>query len=102
MEQSQDRPRMSSSFFSNVACEYFPCHEGVDAQAFNCLFCYCPLYALGPRCGGDYCYTKSGVKDCSGCVRPHRSDAGVRMVREKFSQLAELSREHGECEKSEA
>ena len=35
------------SFFSNRECEYFPCHKGADPENFNCLFCYCPLYALG-------------------------------------------------------
>ena len=68
---SQQLPN-SSSFFRNVSCAYFPCHEGVDEREFNCLFCYCPLYALGPACGGDFSYTASGVKDCSGCTVPHR------------------------------
>ena len=35
------------AFFQNRDCEYFPCHRGVDEADFNCLFCYCPLYALG-------------------------------------------------------
>ena len=81
-----------SSFFRNVDCAYFPCHPGVDKAAFNCLFCYCPLYALGPDCGGDYAYTATGVKDCSGCTRLHQGDGGVRIVGEKFAQLAELAR----------
>ena len=34
------------SFFQNRECEYFPCHKGADPETFNCLFCYCPLYAL--------------------------------------------------------
>lgn len=38
------------SFFSNKECEYFPCHQGADPENFNCLFCYCPLYALGDKC----------------------------------------------------
>ncbi len=66
-------------FFQNKECEYFPCHPDADAQCFSCLFCYCPLYALGDRCGGDFTYTKNGVKDCSGCMRPHR--------RENYSQI---------------
>ena len=35
------------SFMQNRDCEYFPCHAGVSEEDFNCLFCYCPLYALG-------------------------------------------------------
>ena len=34
------------SYFSHKKCEYFPCHKGADPENFNCLFCYCPLYAL--------------------------------------------------------
>ena len=58
-------------FFQNRDCEYFPCHKGVEASEFNCLFCYCPLYAMAERCGGCFSYTESGIKDCSACVRPH-------------------------------
>ena len=35
----------SYRFFQNKSCEYFPCHEIKDSGDFNCLFCYCPLYA---------------------------------------------------------
>ena len=35
------------AFFQNRDCEYFPCHETKHPEDFNCLFCYCPLYALG-------------------------------------------------------
>ena len=46
------------SFFQNRDCEYFPCHQGADPENFNCLFCYCPLYALGEKCGGNFRYTE--------------------------------------------
>lgn len=62
------------AFFRHEACEYFPCHEGLAPEAFNCLFCYCPLYPLGERCGGDFVMLESGVKDCSGCLIPHRRE----------------------------
>ena len=58
-------------FFQNRECEFFPCHKEVKEEEFNCLFCYCPLYALGDRCGGCFQYLQNGVKDCSACVRPH-------------------------------
>ena len=41
------------SFFQHTACEFFPCHETAHPEDFNCLFCYCPLYALGDRCGDN-------------------------------------------------
>ena len=79
-------------FFTHKACAYFPCHEGLDTDEFNCLFCYCPLYALGPRCGGDFSYTEDGVKDCSACTLPHEKDAGTRLVTEHFDELEELAK----------
>lgn len=90
------KPRENGTFFfRNVACASFPCHAGVDVAEFNCLFCYCPLYALGERCGGDFAYTAGGIKDCTNCTRLHRGEDGVRMVREHFPQLAELARMQG-------
>ncbi|MBR1456901.1 MAG: metal-binding protein, partial [Oscillospiraceae bacterium] len=56
------------AFFQNRDCEFFPCHEGIREEDFNCLFCYCPLYALGEECGGAYLYRKSGVKSCERCA----------------------------------
>lgn len=41
------------AFFQNRACEYFPCHPMGDEENFNCLFCYCPLYALGDPVRGE-------------------------------------------------
>ena len=62
-------------YFAHRECEYFPCHAGADADDFNCLFCYCPLYALGEGCGGDFEYLSGGVKDCSRCTYPHRRES---------------------------
>lgn len=61
-------------FFSHKECEFFPCHKGVDPEQFNCLFCYCPFYLLGPDCGGEFTYTEGGLKDCSNCTYPHRRE----------------------------
>lgn len=85
-------PHDGASFFRNVSCPHFPCHAGVDERRFNCLFCYCPLYALGPDCGGTFLYTDAGVKDCSTCTRLHDGADGVRVVREQFPRLAELAK----------
>ncbi len=51
------------SFFSHKKCEYFPCHKGADPEEFNCLFCYCPLYALGKDCGGNFTFPFSAIKN---------------------------------------
>ena len=61
-------------FFQHKKCEYFPCHKGADPDNFNCLFCYCPLYALGDKCGGNFTYTAQGIKDCTNCLVPHRRE----------------------------
>jgi len=61
-------------FNQNAQCEYFPCHKGVEKDAFNCLFCDCPLYMLKDECGGNF-VMNHGVKDCSGCTKPHQKDS---------------------------
>ena len=81
----------NASFFQNRACEHFPCHEGVDPDSFNCLFCYCPLYALGDACGGDFRYTASGVKDCTGCTILHDGEGGAELVKARFADLKRLA-----------
>ena len=79
------------SFFQNRECEYFPCHKGVDPERFNCLFCYCPLYALGENCGGSFAYTEDGVKDCTSCLRPHIRENYDKLL-EKMPQVMELAK----------
>ena len=78
-------------FFQNKACEYFPCHNGVDPESFSCMFCYCPLYALGDRCGGNFTYTENGVKDCTNCVKPHRRE-NYEKIMDKMSLVIELAK----------
>jgi len=60
----------SSKFFRNHECEYFPCHKQPAESEFNCMFCYCPLYAMGDKCGGVFEYVK-GVKSCMDCHLVH-------------------------------
>ena len=62
-------------FFSNDKCRYFPCHKISDGNNFNCLFCYCPLYFLGGKCGGNFKYSgEKKVKNCIDCHLPHKPE----------------------------
>lgn len=64
----------SYRFFENRGCQYFPCHKGV--KDFNCLFCYCPLYAR-EKCPGNPKYIEVGekkIKECSDCTFPHQPE----------------------------
>ena len=79
------------AFFQNRECEYFPCHRGVEEQNFNCLFCYCPLYCLGDRCGGSFTYLSNGIKDCSTCTKPHCRE-NYDKIMEKMTQVMELAK----------
>ena len=63
----------STYFFRNCDCAGFPCHTVDDDENFNCLFCFCPLYHL-EDCGGNYTFTQKGIKDCSGCMVPHKAE----------------------------
>lgn len=78
-------------FFQNKDCEYFPCHKGADLERFSCLFCYCPLYALGDQCGGNFTYMDNGIKDCSNCLIPHRRENYAKIM-EKMPQIMELAK----------
>jgi len=76
-------------FFQNSRCEYFPCHATENPENFNCLFCYCPLYALGKKCGGNFVYDEKGIKDCSGCLVPHRRENYERIV-ERYRDIMDV------------
>ncbi len=78
-------------FFSHTECEFFPCHSGADPEHFNCLFCYCPLYCLGPGCGGQFAYTAKGVKDCTRCLLPH-SPEGYDHIQALFPEIVKRMR----------
>ncbi len=76
-------------FFQHKECEYFPCHSGADPETFSCMFCYCPLYALGENCGGNFHYTANGIKDCSSCLVPHcRENYGF--ITSQLSKVIEM------------
>ena len=76
-------------FFQNRNCEYFPCHPDADPETFSCIFCYCPLYALGDKCGGSFTYTEDGIKDCTHCLRPHRREC-FEAIQKQTQQVIEL------------
>lgn len=83
---------MSYKYFTNKECEYFPCHKGIPEEQFNCLFCYCPLYALGPACGGNYDYENEwGIKDCTNCPLPHERE-NYDLIVEKTSDIVDMVR----------
>lgn len=90
MGENREKPRWEGkhySFFQNTECEYFPCHRIADPARFSCLFCYCPLYMLGPRCGGNFRYTEKGIKDCTGCLIPHLPENYGRITG-KYKEIA--------------
>lgn len=78
------------SFFQHKACEFFPCHATERPEEFNCLFCYCPLYPLGSKCGGNFRYLENGVKDCSDCLVPH-GQGSYSYIMSRWPELMELA-----------
>lgn len=80
------------SHYCNHECEYFPCHKVPEGFDFNCLFCYCPLYALGRDCGGNFCYTESGIKNCVNCMFPHRKENYDRVIA-RFAEIVQRMQE---------
>lgn len=78
----------SYRFFNNVACGYLPCHEKVEKDQFNCLFCYCPLYLMGDECGGLF-ENNHGIKDCTNCHLPHVPEYYDTIVKKLGDKIAE-------------
>ncbi len=74
------RKKADCEFFSNIDCEFWPCH-GIEGQ--NCLFCYCPLYPFD--CGGTYTMIGT-VKDCSSCTLVH-SEGGYEYVTARLKAI---------------
>ena len=77
-------------YFRHDSCEYFPCHCADGMEEFNCLFCYCPLYALGSGCGGNFSYTEGGIKDCSACLIPHRR-SGYEYILKQYDRINDIA-----------
>ncbi len=74
----------SYKFFANKECEYFPCHSEIEKEAFNCLFCYCPLYTRD--CLGQAEYLENGLKSCSNCLLPHLPSSYELIMEELFNK----------------
>lgn len=79
------------NFNQNKACEYFPCHKTDKPEEFSCLFCYCPLYALGDKCGGNFTYTEKGIKNCTNCLIPHRRE-NFQHILSKMGPILEMAK----------
>ena len=88
---SKNKEKQCYSYFKNTECEYFPCHKLEADGYFNCLFCFCPLYTLGDKCGGSFTYNEKGIKDCSACTLPH-SEKGYDYITKKFPELSRLAK----------
>lgn len=83
--------RDNYKFFSHKNCEFFPCHKVKNLDDFNCLFCYCPLYVLGNKCGGNFSYNEKGIKNCSKCVLPHKKQNYDYIIK-KFNEILEITK----------
>lgn len=86
------RNKAKYKFFQHTECEFFPCHKISNPKKFNCLFCYCPLYMLKDKCGGNFRYIENGMKDCSKCTIPHRED-GYEYIMSKLIDVMRMANE---------
>lgn len=81
-------------YYKNIECEYFPCHENAG-EDFNCMFCFCPLYPLGDKCGGNFEYIDDKIKNCSNCLIPHSKD-GYEYISKKLREVSEIAKNNRE------
>ena len=89
----EEKKTENYKYFAHKDCEYFPCHEGADPDNFNCLFCYCPLYTLGDKCGGNFRYSEKGTKICTGCLFPHIRSNYPKVI-ERYPEIKKLASEN--------
>lgn len=87
----------SHSYFKNEECEYFPCHK-TSGEVFNCMFCCCPLFPLGDKCGGNFTYIEDGIKDCSNCLIPH-TENGYAYISARIREVSEMAKRNRSTEK---
>lgn len=78
----------SYKYFKNTSCAFFPCHTDVSEESFNCMFCYCPLYFLGDKCGGNFKVVGESIKDCTPCLLPH-ADGSYEYMMKKIGENIE-------------
>ena len=92
-EHAGERHGEHYKFFAHKACEYYPCHTMPEGEDLNCLFCFCPLYALGEACGGNFRYVGEAgdIKDCSACTVPHRLK-NYDYIMGKYAEIKELAK----------
>ena len=50
-------------------------------------------YALGDQCGGNFHYTKEGIKDCSKCGLPHKRD-NFGYITGKYNEIMEIAKKN--------
>ena len=72
--------------YTNKACKYFPCHK-IKEEQFNCLFCYCPLYALKDKCGGNPKFLENGTKNCMDCTIVHNGEMAWDFVQSRILDI---------------
>lgn len=67
---------MSSQYFENKECIYYPCH---DMDKINCLFCFCPLFRRGV-CKNKETNLKDYLEFCSKCKFPHEPENYQKII----------------------
>ena len=53
------------------------------------------LYTLGDKCGGNFRYTESGIKDCTECMLPHKRE-NYGYIIGKYGEIMEKARKTDE------
>ena len=46
---------------------------------------------LGDKCGGNFTYTESGIKNCTDCLVPHSRNA-VQYIIKRWPEIAERAK----------
>ena len=63
--------------------------DSITYKGKRVVFKNMALYALGDKCGGNFRYTDTGLKDCTNCQLPHKR-RNYGYVTGKYQELAEM------------
>ena len=88
------------SFFSHKKCEYFPCHKGADPEELQLPVLLLSAVRAGREMRREFPYTENGIKDCTGCLVPHRRE-NYGYITGKYRELAQMMKEQRERRESE-
>jgi Zn-finger protein len=75
-------------------CNYYPCHDGIIEEEYQCEFCFCPIYPCNiEKTGGKIISGRDGsqIWDCSDCIIVHEKENFNKIKKGLHNIIQEIS-----------